>query len=216
MFQSFSQAHCKLTYKLTFENQLSGSIRFILFRYFRSSVGQCKQWSISRPGWSVSRWKLEKGLRRRRLGFTRCKCSLSWAWLCGSFNGWQDHEFRSRKWKNMDDLHWEWKIIHRVSVQSLGKIWVQLLWLWCRGVLYYRYVNCFCFVVVSLFFNTTFHTSDKRDLVQFVHPSVEYRSTLWSLHAVDISAHTSADRLSIAICRWTVGERQRREVLRSH
>ena len=58
-------------------------------------------------------------------------------------------------------------------------------------------MNCFCFVVVSLFFNTTFHTSDKRDLVQFVHPSVKYRSTLWSLHAVDISAHTSADRLSI-------------------
>ena len=55
-------------------------------------------------------------------------------------------------------------------------------------------MNCFCFVVVSLFFNTTFHTSDKRDLAQFVHPSVEYRSTQWSLHAVDISAHTSADR----------------------
>ena len=48
-------------------------------------------------------------------------------------------------------------------------------------------MNCFCFVVVvSLFFNTTFHSSDKRDLVQFVHPSVEYRSTLWTLHAVDI------------------------------
>ena len=31
-------------------------------------------------------------------------------------------------------------------------------------------MNCFCFVVVSLFFNTTFHSSDKRDLVQFVHP----------------------------------------------
>ena len=45
---------------------------------------------------------------------------------------------------------------------------------------------CFCFVVVSLFFNTTFHSSDKRDLEQFVHPSVEYRSTLWILHAVDI------------------------------
>ena len=75
-------------------------------------------------------------------------------------------------------------------------------------------MNCFCFVVVSLFFNTTFHSSDKRDLVQFVHPSVEYRSTLWTLHAVDIQAHTSTDFRSI--CRWTVGERHRREVLRSY
>ena len=47
-------------------------------------------------------------------------------------------------------------------------------------------MNCFCFVAVSLFFKPIFHSSDKRDLVQFVHPSVEYRSTLWTLHAVDI------------------------------
>ena len=73
---------------------------------------------------------------------------------------------------------------------------------------------CFCFVVVSLFFNTTFHSSDKRDVVQFVHPRLSIGRHYG--HCTLPTYRPTGLPTSRSICRWTVGERHRRVVLRSY